>query len=238
MLPSNNRNYSITRINDATATASFMSRVYLWMMGGILISGLTAYYIASNVKMITYLTQNSGIFFGLMIFQLIAVIALSAAVQRMSVAVAATIYALYATLVGITFSVLFLAYSVQSISLAFFTTSFAFAGLSAFGFITKRDLGPVGSFCTMGLFGMIAVMLIGFFIPSLMSNSMQLTISVIGVLVFSGLTAYDTQRIKDLQFQFASEDQARKGAIHGALILYLDFINLFISLLRLMGDRR
>ncbi|HSW71335.1 MAG TPA: Bax inhibitor-1/YccA family protein, partial [Gammaproteobacteria bacterium] len=179
-----------------------------------------------------------GVFFGIMIFQLLAVIALSAAVQRMSVALAATIYALYATLVGVTFSVLFLAYSIQSISLAFFTTAFSFAGLSLYGFLTKRDLGPIGSFCIMGLFGMIAVMLLSIFIPSMMNTSLQLTISVIGVLIFSGLTAYDTQKIKALQYQFASEEQARKGAIHGALILYLDFINLFISILRLMGNRR
>jgi FtsH-binding integral membrane protein len=233
-----NPNYTIVRSQQKTATASFMSRVYFWMMGGIFISGATAFYIASNADLINYIAQSNGIFFGVFILQLIAVVTLSAAAQRMSVAMASAIYALYATLVGVTFSVLFLAYSIQSIGLAFFTTSFAFAGLSVFGFVTKRDLGPVGSFCMMGLFGMIAVALLGLFFPSMMSNSMQLTISVIGVLVFSGLTAYDTQKIKALQYQFASEEQARKAAINGALILYLDFINLFISLLRLMGNRR
>lgn len=236
-MQSSNRNYTILR-TKAASTASFMSRVYFWMMGGIFISGVTAYVIASQPNIILYLTQNSGIFFGLMIFQLIAVIALSAAVQRMSVALASAIYALYATLVGVTFSVLFLAYSAQSISLAFFTTAFSFAGLSAYGVVTKRDLSPIGSFCIMGLFGMLAVVLLGMFVPSIMSSAMQMTISVIGVLVFSGLTAYDTQKIKALQFQYANEDQIRKGAIHGALILYLDFINLFISILRLMGNRR
>ncbi len=237
MQPSN-RNYSITRVKNTTATASFMSRVYFWMMGGILMSGITAYVVASQPKMVLYLAQNRGIFFGLMIFQLIAVVALSAAVQRMSVALASAIYALYATLVGVTFSTLFLVYSIPSISLAFFTTAFSFAGLSFYGSVTKRDLGPLGSFCMMGLFGMIAIMILGIFFPSMMGSSMQLTISALGVLIFSGLTAYDTQKIKALQFQFATEEQARKGAIHGALILYLDFINLFISILRLMGNRR
>lgn len=237
MLPSS-RNYSTSRVKDVTTTAAFMSRVYFWMMGGIFISGLTAYAVASNVDMIRYLTQNKMVFFGIMIFQIVVVVALSAAVQRMSVALASTLYALYATLVGVSFSILFLAYTLQSISLTFFTTAFAFGGLSAVGYFTKRDLGPVGSFCIMGLFGMLAVMLLGFFIPSIMGSSMQLTMAVIGILVFSGLTAYDTQKIKALQFQFSTEEQARKGAIHGALILYLDFINLFISLLRLMGDRR
>ena len=237
MLPSR-RNYSVSRTYHATATASFMSRVYLWMMAGILMSGITAYAVASNTQLVLYLAQSRGIFVGLIIVQLIAVVALSAAVQRMGVVLASAVYALYATLVGVTFSVLFLAYSIQSISLAFFTTAFAFAGLSAYGFITKRDLGPIGSFCIMGLFGMIAVMLLGLFIPSLMSNAMELTISTIGVLVFSGLTAYDTQRIKALQFQLTHPDQARTAAIYGALVLYLDFINLFISLLRLFGNRR
>src|SRR5690242_9522439 len=108
-MQSSNRNYKILRTKDATATASFMSRVYFWMMGGIFMSGLTAYMIASQPNLVFYLAQNRGIFFGLMIFQLVAVVALSAAVQRMSVALASAIYALYATLVGVTFSVLFLA---------------------------------------------------------------------------------------------------------------------------------
>lgn len=231
------RNPSVLHSSVAT-TASFMSRVYFWMMAGVFMSGLTAYVVASNAKMIAYISQSQGLFIGLIILQLVAVVALSAAVSRMSVAVASAVFALYATLVGITFSTLFLAYTMQSITLAFFSTAFAFGGLSAYGAMTKRDLGPIGSFCIMGLFGMIAVMLLAFFIPSLMTNSMQLTFSVLGVLIFSGLTAYDTQRIKAMQYQYGSEDEARKGAIVGALILYLDFINLFLSLLRLMGDRR
>jgi len=233
----NRSNYTILR-SKSVSTASFMSRVYFWMMAGIFMSGITAFVIASKPDLVMYLAQNRGIFFGLVIAQLIAVVALSAAVQRMSVAMASAIYALYATLTGVTFSMLFLAYSMQSIALAFFTTSFAFAGLSVYGAVTKRDLGPIGSFCVMGLFGMLGLMLLSFFIPALAGTSVQLTISAIGVLVFSGLTAYDTQKIKALQYQFTSDDDARKGAIHGALILYLDFINLFLSILRLMGDRR
>jgi uncharacterized protein len=170
--------------------------------------------------------------------QLVAVIALSGWVQKMSIATASFVYALYATLVGLTFSVIFLVYTMASISATFFVTSFAFAGLSLIGYTTKRDLGPIGTFCFIGLFGMIGVMLLSLFIPSMMSNSMELALSVIGILIFAGLTAYDTQRIKSLQLQYTTSTQARKGAIYGALILYLDFINLFINLLRLMGDRR
>jgi FtsH-binding integral membrane protein len=238
-MPFSNRNYTIIRSKEAVSeNATFMSRVYLWMTAGVLISGLTAYSVSLNMDMVLRIAQNKGIFFGLIIFQLIAVVALSAMVQRMSVWMASAVYAIYATLVGLTFSVLFLEYTLGSLSLAFFSTAFSFAGLSAFGFLTKRDLGPVGSFCMIGLFGVIGVMLLGFLIPSMMTGPMQLTISSLCILVFAGLTAYDTQRIKAMQYQFTSVDQARKGAIYGALTLYLDFINLFLSILRLMGDRR
>ncbi|TAK78999.1 MAG: Bax inhibitor-1/YccA family protein [Gammaproteobacteria bacterium] len=235
---SSNRQNDLRTASTTQAMAAFMNRVYLWMMTGIGISGITAYVVANQPDMIAYIMQSRVVFFGLIIFQLVAVVALSGWVQRMSIGMASAVYALYATLVGLTFSVLFLVYTMESISSAFFTTAFAFAGLSMFGYLTKRDLGPIGSFCMMGLFGLIAVMLLALFFPSLMSNSMQLAISVLGVLIFSGLTAYDTQRIKALSFQFTSSDQARKGAIYGALILYLDFINLFLNILRLMGDRR
>lgn len=239
MLPSN-RNYTRATTDRASSKSltAFMNAVYLWMMVGIAISGITAYVVSLRTDIVMYIMQNSLVFFGLIIFQLIAVVALSAWVQRMSVATASIVYALYATLVGLTFSVLFVVYTMQSISSAFFVTAFAFAGLSAYGYLTKRDLGPIGSFCMMGLFGLIGVMLLGLFIPSMMSSGMQIAISIIGVLVFAGLTAYDTQRIKALQYEYTDRDQARKGAIYAALILYLDFINLFLNILRLMGDRR
>ena len=237
MFSNNNRGYTIIR-SKAKETASFMSQVYGWMTGGIFISGLTAYAIASNPQAMMYLTQSRGAFLALFVFQIVAVIALSGWVQRMSVFMASAVFILYATLVGVTFSTLFLLYTMESISLAFFATSTAFAGLSIFARVTKRDLGPLGSFCMIGLFGMIAVVLISMLVPSMMTNSLQLTLAVIGVLVFAGLTAYDTQRIKSLQYQFNTADSSRKGAIYGALILYLDFINLFINILRLMGDRR
>lgn len=238
MHPSN-QPYQRTRYSTSTQTlAAFMSQVYLWMMIGIFISGITAYWVASTPNMVMAIVQNKILFYGLIIFQLVAVIALSGWVQKMSVGVASTIYALYATLVGLTFSVLFMIYTAESISSAFFITAFSFAGLSLFGYTTKKDLGPIGSFCMMGLFGMIGVMLLAIFIPSMQSSGMQFAISIVGVLVFSGLTAYDTQRIKALQSQFTSPLEARKGAIYAALILYLDFINLFINILRLMGNRR
>ena len=238
MLPSN-RNYAGMRSTDESqAIAAFMSRVYSWMLVGISITAITSFVVSGTPAIISEIVQNKLLFFGLIILQFVAVISLTVWVQRMSVTMASFVFALYSTLTGMTLSVLFLVYTMASITSAFVVTSVAFGGLSAFGYITKRDLGPIGTFCMMGLFGLIAVMVLGLFIPSMMGNTMQLTISVLGLLIFAGLTAYDTQRIKYLQSQFVSADQARKGAIYGALILYLDFINLFLNILRLMGDRR
>jgi len=238
MLPFNSE-YQTGRPRDsAQVLSAFMSAVYLWMMVGITISGVTAYVVASREDIVMYIMQNRILFYGMLIAQFAAVIALSAWVQRMSVAMASVVYVSYATLVGLTFSTLFLVYTMASISSAFFVTAFAFAGLSVFGYTTKKDLGPIGSFCMMGLFGLIGIMILGLFIPSMMGSGMQLAISVAGLIIFAGLTAYDTQRIKSLQFQYTTADQSRKGAIYGALILYLDFINLFLNILRLMGDRR
>lgn len=238
MLPTN-REYSATRTGSAERVLSaFMSRVYMWMMIGIAITGITAYAVAGQPQLVMQIAQNKILFFGLVVLQLGAVVALTVWVQRMTVTVATLIYVLYAALTGLTFSMIFLVYTMESISSTFFVTAFAFGGLSLFGYTTKRDLGPVGSFCMIGLFGMIAVMLVGFFVPSMMGNSMQLTMACIGLLVFAGLTAYDTQRIKAIGMSYGSGEMAAKGAIYGALILYLDFINLFLNLLRLMGDRR
>jgi FtsH-binding integral membrane protein len=238
MLPFNSQSQTGRPRDSAQVLSAFMSSVYLWMMVGIAISGVTAFVVASRPDVVMTIMKNPVIFYGLIIAQLAAVIGLSAFVQRMSVAMASFIYVSYATLVGLTFSTLFLAYTAASISSAFFVTAFSFAGLSVFGYTTKKDLGPIGSFCMMGLFGLIGIMILGMFIPSMMGDAMQLTISVVGLIVFAGLTAYDTQRIKALQFQYATADQSRKGSIYGALILYLDFINLFLNILRLMGDRR
>lgn len=237
MLP--NSQYQTGRPREsAQVLSAFMSAVYLWMMVGITISGITAYVVSARTDVVMYIMTNPILFYGMLIAQFGMVLVLSAWVQRMSVMMASLLYVSYATLVGITFSTLFLAYTQASISSAFFVTAISFALLSVFAYTTKRDLGPIGSFCMMGLFGLIGMMILGIFIPSMMSNGMQMVISVMGLLIFSGLTAYDTQRIKALQFQYSTSDQSRKGAIYGALVLYLDFINLFLNILRLFGDRR
>lgn len=157
-------------------------------------------------------------------------------INRISAAAAGITFLMYSALTGLTLSMIFVLYSGESITMAFATTAIAFGGLSMYGFVTRRDLGPIGSFCIMGLFGLIGLMFLSFFVTSLRSDSFQMAISVAGVLIFAGLTAYDTQRIKNLAT--SPEFKMNQQAVYGALILYLDFLNLFLNLLRLMGDRR
>ncbi|WP_304985971.1 Bax inhibitor-1/YccA family protein [Coxiella-like endosymbiont] len=222
------------------STIQFMSKVYLWMVLGLALSASVAYYLFSHAEVFNKVIHTPGLFFGLIIAQFGAVIGLTWLNQRLTATIATLIYIFYTVLTGITLSVTLFAYTKQNIFDAFAVTSVAFLGLSVFGYTTKRDLGPIGTFCAMGLFGMIGIILLGFLIPILHSNTMQLTIAAIGVIVFSGLTAYDTQRIEFAYFQGGgafTERQQRKAAINGALMLYLDFINLFLSLLRLFSRR-
>jgi FtsH-binding integral membrane protein len=230
---------SATTSPKAISASRFMSKVYLWMMAGLAISAATAFYIFSHPILFNKIIHTPGLFMGLIIAQLAAVVVISWLNQRISATLAMGLYLIYTLLTGTTLSVILFAYTQQAIFNAFAVTAGAFFGLSVFGYVTKRDLGPIGTFCMMGLFGMIAIILLSFFIPSLHSSTMQLTISAIGVLVFSGLTAYDTQRIKMfyLQNNGLEGNQATKAAINGALTLYLDFINLFLSLLRLFSRR-
>jgi len=222
----------------AASTSGFMNRVYFWMMLGLLLSGMVAYSVASNPVRVANLFNNSFVWIGLIVLQFAAVIMLSAFINRMSLMLAVSMFLGYTILTGITFSGIFLAYSIASISQAFFITAFSFGGLSMFGFITKRDLGPVGQFCMMGLFGVIGLMLLAFIFPSMMGNGMMMLINVASIIIFAGLTAYDTQKLKMYSQAIGDPEQAKKEAVRGALMLYLDFINLFLAILRLTGDRR
>lgn len=230
--------YEIYRSKAASAsTSSFMSTVYLWMFAGLVLSGLTAFLVASSPAAITAIRTNSLLFWGIVILQFGAVIWLTARIQAMSVMFAGSLFLGYSILTGLTLSVIFIAFTMASIASAFFVTSFGFLGLSLFGYVTKRDLGPIGSFCMMGLFGLIGVMLIGFIFPSIMTSAVQMTMNVVGVLIFAGLTAFDTQKLKNYSYAI-SGDAARLEAIRGALMLYLDFLNLFLFILNIFGNRR
>lgn len=222
----------------AQSNATFMSRVYFWMMLGLAISGFVAYDAANSPAIVSMLYSNNYLLIGLIILQFAAVISLSALINKMSYSLSIFIYLTYAALSGITFSFIFLVYTRQSISEAFFITAFAFTGLSIFGFVTKRDLGPVGSFCMTGLFGLIGFIFVTLLFPSILTNAVSMTINVITILIFSGLTAYDTQKLKSYNVAYGSSEMSKKAAVNGALMLYLDFINLFLSILRLFGDRK
>lgn len=223
----------------AAENSRFMSRVYGWMTGGLCLTGAVAWNISGNPEMVQAIFGNRLLFWGLIIAQLGAVGILSGLINRINALTATVVYFLYAGLTGLTLSSIFLVYTGSSIAQVFGVTAFAFAGLSVVGYTTKRDLGPVGSFCMMGLFGLVGFAVLAMLFPSLMTNGASFVFSIVGIIVFAGLTAYDTQKIKALNAPgFEGTEAGRKKAIFGALTLYLDFINLFLSLLRLTGRRR
>jgi FtsH-binding integral membrane protein len=222
----------------ARENSAFMTRVYQWMAIGVLITGFVASFIGTNESLVQTIMTNRGLFWVVIIAQFGLVLSITGLIQRMSVLTATALFLLYSALTGVTFSVIFAIYTTASIQSAFFTTAIGFGGLTAFGYMTKKDLGPVGSFCMMGLFGMIGFSLLSIFFPSMMGGAAGLVYSLIGLLVFAGLTAYDTQKIKMIGRQSHSVEDKGRATILGALTLYLDFINLFMMILRLSGDRR
>jgi FtsH-binding integral membrane protein len=219
------------------ALSQYMSKVYMWMTIGILLTGLVAFSVANSPDMMYAIVSNKILFYGMIIAEFGLVIWLSAGINKMSPMMATSMFLLYAALNGATLSIFSMVYTQESIQSAFFTTSFAFAGLSAFGYITKRDLGPVGSFCTMGLFGLFGFAILSIFFPSMMGGMGGQIYGLVGIIVFAGLTAYDTQIIKNMA-PTGTGDHVARGAIMGALKLYLDFINLFLFILRMSGRRK
>ncbi|MBC7713110.1 MAG: Bax inhibitor-1/YccA family protein [Rhizobacter sp.] len=225
-------------IDRAETTAGFMTRVYQWMAIGVLLTAGISTYIGTNEQLAMSIAANKGLFWGVIIAQFGVVIGLSAMINRMTAAMALGLFLLYSCLTGVTFSTIFLIYTQASIQSAFFTTAVGFGGLSAFGFFTKKDLGPIGTFCTMGLFGVIGYSLLAMFFPAMMGGAAGLVFSLVGLLIFAGLTAYDTQKIKLMGQHAVNAEERSKYTVLGALTLYLDFINLFLIILRFTGDRR
>ncbi len=219
------------------AVSAYMSKVYMWMTIGILLTGLVAFSVANSPEMMIAIVSNKILFYGMIIAEFGLVIWLSAGINKMSPMMATAMFLLYAALNGATLSIFSMVYTQESIQSAFFTTTFAFGGLSAFGYITKRDLGPVGSFCTMGLFGLFGFAILSIFFPSMMGGMGGQIYGLVGIIVFAGLTAYDTQIIKNMA-PMGTGDHVARGAIMGALKLYLDFINLFLFILRMSGRRK
>ena len=223
---------------DATAAEQqrFMVRVYNWMTAGLGITGFMAFYISNSPAMMNIIFGNPIMPIALIITQIGLVFWLATRVIQMSASKATGVFMLYAGLTGITFSAIFMAYTTASIFSTFLATAGTFGAMSLYGYTTKKDLTSWGSFLFMGLIGIIIASLVNMFMQSSM---MHMIITYAGVLIFVGLTAYDTQKIKEMNIlgnEGTEEDT--KEAIRGALTLYLDFINLFLMLLRLMGDRR
>lgn len=214
----------------------FMVRVYNWMTAGLAITGFMAFYVSSSETIMSIIFGNPIMPIVLMIAQIGLVFWLASRVMQMSVSQATGVFMLYAGLTGITFSFIFVVYTSASITSTFLVTAGTFGAMSLYGYTTKKDLTSWGSFLFMGLIGIIIASVVNMFMQSSM---MHMIITYAGVLIFVGLTAYDTQKIKEMNI-LGNEgtDEDTKEAIRGALTLYLDFINLFLMLLRLMGDRR
>lgn len=223
---------SMVRVN------SFIRSVYNWMAIGLALTAFTAYYVASTPALLQFIFGNQMVLFGLIIGELGMVFYLSARVHKLSAGTATSLFVLYAILNGATLASIFIIYTASSIVATFLTCALTFAACSVFGMVTKRDLASMGGFMMMGLIGIIIASLVNMF---LRSPGLSSVISYVGVLVFVGLTAYDTQKLKQMamtQPADASGAVVRKGAIMGALTLYLDFINLFIMLLHIFGGSR
>ena len=217
---------------------SFIRTVYNWMAVGLGFTGFVAYSVSHNAGLVQLIFGNPMFFFGLMLAQLALVFSISARVHKMQSSTATGLFILYSVLNGVTLSFIFLVYTQTSVANVFFISAATFVATSIYGMTTKRDLTSLGSLMFMGLIGIIIASLVNMF---LRSSGMSMIISYIGVIVFVGLTAYDTQKLKTMaQTQSAGLEAGvvRKGAILGALSLYLDFINLFLMLLMIFGSGR
>ncbi|WP_311753052.1 Bax inhibitor-1/YccA family protein [Proteus columbae] len=216
---------------------TFMAQVYGWMTVGLLLTAFVALYVASSEALLSMIFSSKIVFFCLIIAQLGLVFVLSGMVHKMSGAMATSLFMLYSVLTGVTISSVLLVYTASSIASTFFICAAMFGALSVYGYTTKRSLTGMGSFLFMGLIGIIIASIVNIFMQSSM---MSMVISYAGVLIFAGLTAYDTQKLKDMGNEINQEDKEnmRRYSIMGALTLYLDFINLFLMLLRILGDRR
>ena len=230
---------SSTTMTGGTAAAdervaTFLRGVYGWMFGGLLVTAAVAFAVASSPAMVQTLVTNRLLFFGLFIAELALVYVVSAKVNTLSPGASAGLFLLYSALNGITLSLILLVYTGGSIVTAFLATAGMFGGLALYGTVTKRSMDGIGSFAMMGLFGVIIAMVVNIFLKS---PALSFVMSVAAVIVFTGLTAYDAQRLKQMALAVQGP-QVGSYAVSGALSLYLNFINLFLSLLRLFGNRR
>jgi len=224
-------------MSRAQSTVSvFMQHVYLWMTAALGVTAAAAWFTASSPTVMQFFFGNTITMIALMLAIFGLVIYLSAAMHRLSAGAATGFFMLYAALMGVFMGPVLLAYTQSSVFQAFIVTAGMFGGMSVYGMITKRDLTGMGSFMMMGLWGIILASIVNIFLGN---STLDLVISVIGVIVFAGLTAFDTQKLRVMGESAPLDDAVaiRRGAILGALTLYLDFVNMFLMLLRLFGNR-
>ena len=224
-----------TRYSDSVV-ATLMRNVYIWMTLALVITGLTAMVTAKSEALMTFIFTNNWALIALMILQLGLVFYFSARLNRMSFSTATAVFILYSAITGLTFSSIFVVFSMSSIATTFFITAGMFAAMALVGSFTKKDLSGMGKFALMALIGLIIAGIVNMFLRNAM---MDFIVSGIGVLVFAGLTAYDSQKIRQmLQMQSEINESTQKLALLGSLSLYLDFINIFLYLLRFFGSSR
>lgn len=221
--------------SSALSFPALMSKVYLWMTLALVVTGMTAYYVASSPAILYAIVSNQMVFWGLFIGELVLVFVLSSRIMRLSFVTASLMFVIYSIMNGVFFSFILLAYTEQSIATTFLITAGTFGAMSLFGFVTKRDLSAMGRILFMLLIGLIIATVVNIFMKA---EGLTLILNYAGVVIFVGLTAYDTQSIKQMLQEHGDKEGAEKIALLGSLSLYLDFINLFIYLLRFFGESR
>lgn len=230
---------ALSTAEQVNVTTNFINRVYGWMSGGLVITGIIAYLIGTDPAMMQKLIDNPALLWGALIGEFALVIAINAGIKKMSSAVTTGCFLLFSALTGVMLSFIFIRYSMESIATTFFVTSLTFGVMSVYGYVTKRDLTSIGNLCLMALIGLIIASVVNIFVGS---SLLYWGVTYVGILIFVGLTAYDTQKIKEMSIALGAElsasDTGKKYAIMGALALYLDFINLFLLLLRIFGGSR
>ena len=235
----NNLDFNLSsRERELSMSAAFpvlMRKVYVWMTLALALTGFTAYGVATSPGIITALYSNSVLLWGLVIAEFAIVFGVSAAINRLSLTTATLLFVLYSVINGALFSSIFLVYTMSSIASVFFITAGTFGVMALIGYTTKKDLSSMGKILFMALIGIIIATIVNIFLKS---SGLETIVSYLGVLIFVGLTAYDTQKIKNMLLMAPDASEAsQKIALLGALNLYLDFINLFIYLLRIFGRR-
>ena len=221
--------------SSALSFPALMSKVYLWMTLALVVTGMTAYYVASTPAILYALGSNQIVFWGLFIGELVLVFVLSSRIMSLSFVTASLMFVIYSIMNGVFFSFILLAYTEQSIATTFLITAGTFGAMSLFGFVTKRDLSTMGRILFMLLIGLLIATVVNIFMKA---EGLTLILNYAGVVIFVGLTAYDTQSIKQMLQEHGDKEGAEKIALLGSLSLYLDFINLFIYLLRFFGESR